>query len=153
MCLGGEPLLLTERTRRPLNRCDSCFYNAVHHRRILPIRRNPDVEGKTVIADRPLNLESLRKGWLYTRRAEISTSSPQSRSGRAGFSVCSSTRTEIYAPFDPADLTRATEAIDLFLGQVARQYDLGIPVQYGLRHCFSWCRLRDSNPRPSDYKS
>lgn len=29
--------------------------------------------------------------------------------------------TEIYAPFDPAYLTKATEAIDLFLGHVARQ--------------------------------
>ncbi|OYW82949.1 MAG: hypothetical protein B7Z22_13295 [Hyphomonas sp. 32-62-5] len=31
--------------------------------------------------------------------------------------------TEIYAPFDPAYLTKATDAIDLFLCQVARQLD------------------------------
>ncbi len=64
--------------------------------------------------------------------------------------------TDIYAPFDPAYLTKTTAAIDLFVpsrAPIARQFDVGILAKRGLMPCFQWCRLRDSNSRPSDYKS
>lgn len=88
-------------------------------------------------------VESVKRSWASTRAAAGLSGNVQTYSFRhtiarwlrmqsvpawevaaqLGHKAPDYSTTEIYAPFDPAYLTKATDAIDLFLCQVARQLD------------------------------